>query len=215
MKARYLFIFSVILTSWGNAQTNLPKKFLDDSLCYKIWLIDNKMGGYDGFEFRHGGELKLLNYDGFTGEKWWTKGERLYVEIRSKRTGKVQKTNYHIEKQTADSLVLSYYKLDHAFSDVYETHATNDFTDKLLGHWDGEKGSYLQIVPKSSFQFELVIPMESEEMPLRAEGFLDKKNNRIIFYLEQERKEMTLFFEDGQETISFGGKSYTRKCSNE
>lgn len=215
MKARYLFIFCVLLPGLGNAQTNLPKKFLEDSLCYKIWLIDNKMGGYDGFEFRKDGELKLLNYDGFVGEKWWAKGDHLYVEIRSKKSGKVLKTDYRIKKQTTDSLVLSYYKLGQSFTDVYETIAAKDFTDKLLGHWDGEKGSYLQIVPKSDFRFQLVIPMDPEEMPQRAEGFLDDKNKRIIFYPEQDRKEMTLFFEAGQEAISFGGKSYMRKCSSD
>lgn len=210
MKACCLFIFSFLLTCWGNAQTNLSKKFLDDSLCYKIWLVDNKMGGYDGYEFRKNGELKLLNYDGFTGEKWWTKGDHLYVEIRSKRTGKVQRTDYRIKKQTTDSLVLNYAIWGDSFTDVYETLTANDFTDKLVGHWDGEGGKYLQIVPKSNFQFQLVIPADSEEMPVRAEGFLDDKNKRIIFYLEQE--ETTLFFDAGQETISFGGKSYTRKC---
>ena len=30
-------------------------------------------------------------------------------------------------------------------------------------------------------------------MPQRAEGFLNDKNKRIIFYHEQERKEMTFF----------------------
>lgn len=206
-----VLIFSFFLAFSGNTQSNA--KFLEDSLCYKIWLTDNKMGGYDGFEFRRSGELRLLNYDGFTGEKWWTKGNHLYVEIRSIKSGKVQRTDYQIKKQTADSLVLNYEMLGQSFTDVYEMLAMNDFTDKLLGHWDGENGSYLQIVPKNNFQFQLVLPRGSEEILERGEGFLDKKNKRIIFYLEQERKEMTLFFEAGQETISFGGKPYSRKCS--
>lgn len=211
MNSQFLLIFSLFFVFSGNAQSNA--KFLEDSLCYKIWLTDNKMGGYDGFEFRRGGELKLLNYDGFTGEKWWTKGNHLYVEIRSVKSGKVQRTDYHIKKQTTDSLVLNYDMLGQSLTDVYETLTMNDFTDKLLGHWDGKDGSYLQIVPKNNFQFQLVLPRGSEEILERGEGFLDKKNKRIIFYLEQERKEMTLFFEAGQETISFGGKPYSRKCS--
>lgn len=213
MKIQYLLIFTFLFASSVNAQ-NSSGKFLEDSLCYKIWLTDNKMGGYDGFEFRRGGELRLLNYDGFTGEKWWTKGSHLFVEIRSIKSGKVQRTEYRIKKETVDSLVLNYEMLGQSFTDVYEALSANDFTDKLLGHWDGEGGTYLQIVPKSSFQFQLVIPAGSEEMPERAEGFLDEKNKRIIFYLERERKEMTLFFEAGQETISFGGKSYSRKCTS-
>lgn len=211
MNTQILLIFSFFYGFSGNAQTN-SGKFLDDSLCYKIWLTDNKLGGYDGYEFRKNGELKLLNYDGFTGEKWWTKGDHLFVEIRSKKSGKVQRTDYRIRKQTTDSLVLNYNTLGQSFTDFYETQTANDFTDKLLGHWDGEGEKYLQIVPKTNFQFQLVIPMGSEEMPERAEGFLDDKNKRIVFYLERERKEMTLFFNAGQETISFGGNSYTRKC---
>lgn len=211
MNSQFLLIFSFFFALSGNAQTN-SVKFLEDSLCYKIWLTDNKMGGYDGFEFRRGGELKLLNYDGFTGEKWWTRGDHLYVEIRSKKSGKVQKTDYRIKKQTADSLVLNYDMLGQSFTDVYETLTNNDFTDKLLGHWDGKDGNYLQIVPKNNFQFQLVVPRGSEEIPERGEGFLDNKNARIIFYVEREEKEMTLFFEAGQQTISFGGKPYSRKC---
>ncbi|WP_343634685.1 lipocalin family protein [Fluviicola sp.] len=212
MKIQFLLIFSFFFTLSGNAQSN-SGEFLESSLCYKIWLVDNKMGGYDGFEFRHGGELKLLNYDGFTGEKWWTKGDHLYVEIRSKKSGKVQKTDYRIIKYTKDSLVLNYQALGQSFTDVYETLTNHDFTDKLLGQWDGRDGTYIQIVPKSNFQFQLVIPRGSEEIPERAEGFLDKQYGRILFYLEQEGEEVTLSFESGQETISFGGKPYSRKCS--
>lgn len=212
MKNQFLLIFSFFFALSGNAQTKSPGKFLEDSLCYKIWLVDNKMGGYDGYEFRQNGELKLLNYDGFTGEKWWTKGDHLYVEIRSTDNGKVLKTDYLIKKHTVDQLVLSYTSLGVSFTDVYVTHTTRDFTDKLLGHWDGENGTYIQIVPKSSFQFQLVTPRGPGEIPDRAEGFLDEKNSRIIFYPEQEGKEMTVFFESGIETITIGGKPYSRKC---
>lgn len=212
MKIQFLLIFSFFFLLSVNAQSNSTGEFLEKSLCYKIWLTDNKMGGYDGFEFRRGGELKLLNYDGFTGEKWWVKGDHLYVEIRSKKSGKVQKTDYLIKKQTPDSLVLNYQALNQSFTDVYETLANYDFTDKLLGQWDGRDGTYIQIVPKSNFQFQLVIPRGAEEIPERGEGFLDKQYGRIVFYLEHEGNEMTLSFEAGQEIISFGGKPYSRKC---
>ncbi len=212
MNIQFLLIFSFFFTGSVNAQSKSSGKFLEDSLCYKIWLVDNKMGGYDGYEFRKNGELKLLNYDGFIGEKWWTKGNHLFVEIRSKKNGKILKTDYTIKKQTADSLVLTYTALGQSFTDVYQTLTNHDFTDKLLGHWDGKDGTYIQIVPKSSFQFQLVMPIGSEEIPDRSEGFLDKENSRIIFYPEQERKEMTVFFEAGIEKISIGGKPYTRMC---
>lgn len=212
MNAQFLLIFSFCFVLAGNAQTNSSGKFLEDSLCYKIWLVDNKMGGYDGYEFRKNGELKLLNYDGFTGEKWWTKGDHLFVEIRSTENGKVLKTDYRIKTQTNDSLVLTYSALGQSFTDVYETHRTGDFTDKLLGHWNGKDGTYIQIVPKSSFQFQLVTPRGKGEIPDRAEGFLDTKNSRIIFYPEDEGKEMTVFFDAGMETITIGGKPYSREC---
>jgi hypothetical protein len=58
----------------------------------------------------------------------------------------------------------------------------------------------------------MVMPNGSEEIPNRAEGFLDAENSRIIFYPEQEGKEMTVFFDAGMETITIGGKPYSRKC---
>ncbi|MGV3613606.1 MAG: lipocalin family protein [Fluviicola sp.] len=214
MKIQILLVFSFLFTGSVKAQSKSSGKFLEDSLCYKIWLVDNKMGGYDGYEFRKNGELKLLNYDGFVGEKWWTKGDHLFVEIRSKKSGKVLKKDYEINKQTNDSLVLTHTALGQSFTDVYETLTNHDFTDKLLGHWDGRDGTYIQIVPKSSFQFQLVMPRGAEEIPDRAEGYLDDDNARIIFYPEQEGKEMTVFFEAGIETITIGGKPYSRKCLN-
>lgn len=214
MKIQILLVFSFLFTGSVKAQSKSAGKFLEDSLCYKIWLVDNKMGGYDGYEFRKNGELKLLNYDGFVGEKWWTKGDHLFVEIRSKKSGKVLKKDYEINKQTNDSLVLTHTALGQSFTDVYETLTNHDFTDKLLGHWDGRDGTYIQIVPKSSFQFQLVMPRGAEEIPDRAEGYLDDDNARIIFYPEQEGKEMTVFFEAGIETITIGGKPYSRKCLN-
>lgn len=183
-----------------------------DKSCYRLWWVDNKMGGYDGFEFRANGELKLLNYDAFVGEKWWIKGEHLFAEIRSKRNGKILKTDYRIKKQTANLLVLNYIALDQSFTDKYELITNNDFTDKLLGHWDGEDESYIQIVPMSSFQFQLILSNNKGESVERVEGFLDEKNSRIIFYLEQEGKEMTIYFEAGKEMISIAGKTYSRKC---
>lgn len=212
MKIQILLVFGFLFTGSVNAQSKSSGKFLEDSLCYKIWLVDNKMGGYDGYEFRKNGELKLLNYDGFVGEKWWAKGDHLFVEIRSKKSGKVLKKDYKIKKQTTDSLVLTHTALGQSFTDVYETLTNHDFTDKLLGHWEGEKGTYIQIVPKSSFQFQLVMPSSSEEIPNRAEGFLDKENSRLIFYPEQEGKEQTVFFEAGKQTIIIYGKKYSRKC---
>lgn len=212
MKIQSLFIFSFFFAFSVSAQSKSSGKFLEDSLCYKVWLVDNKMGGYDGFEFRRNGVLKLLNYDGFIGEKWSVKGDHLFVEIRSKKSGRVLKKDYQIKKQTNDSLVLTYTALGQSFTDVYETLTNHDFTDKLLGHWDGKDGTYIQIVPKSSFQFQLVTPLGPGEIPDRAEGFLDEENARIIFYPEQEGKEMTVFFDAGIETITIGGKPYSRKC---
>lgn len=186
--------------------------FSFEETCYRLWWVDNKMGGYDGYEFRSNGELKLLNYDAFVGEKWWIKGEHLFTEIRSKRDGKILKTDYLIKKQTANSMVLNYVALDQSFTDTYESITNNDFTDKLLGHWQGEGESYIQVVPMSSFRFQLVLSKNKAESVERVEGFLDERNSRIIFYLEMDGKELTIYFEAGKETISIAGKTYSRKC---
>lgn len=212
MKIQYVLIFSFFFALSVNAQLKSSGKFLEDSLCYKIWLVDNKMEGYDGYEFRANGELKLLNYDAFVGEKWWVRGEHLFTEIRSKRDGKILKTDYLIKKQTADLLVLNYTTFDQSFTDTYESITANDFTDKLLGHWQGEGESSIQIVPMSSFRFQLVLSKNKAEPVVRVEGFLDEKNSRIIFYLELEGKELTIYFEAGKETVSIAGKTYSRKC---
>jgi hypothetical protein len=214
MKILFLLVFSILFFFSAGAQTNSGDWFRSDSTCYRLWWVDNKMGGYDGFEFRKNGEVKLLNYDLFTGEKWWTKGDHLYVEIRSKKSGKVHKTDYLIKNQSVNSLLLSYTMLDQSFTDRYEALTSGDFTDKLLGHWDGENGTYIQIVPKSSFQFQLVLSDGTNRTPEKVDGFLDEQNARIVFYLEQEGKEITLFFEAGKETITIAGKSYSRKCPN-
>lgn len=170
------------------------------------------MGGYDGYEFRVNGELKLLNYDLFVGEKWWVKGEHLFAEIRSKEDGKILKTDYLIKQQTDELLVLDYTMFGDAYTDKYESLVNNNFTDKLLGHWQGEGESYIQIVPMSSFRFQLVLSKNKTEPVDRVEGFLDNENSRIIFYLETEGKELTIYFEAGKETISIAGKTYSRKC---
>jgi hypothetical protein len=170
------------------------------------------MGGYDGYEFRANGELKLLNYDAFVGEKWWVKGEHLFAEIRSKRDGKILKTDYLIKQQTEKLLVLDYTVFGDAYTDTYESIVHNDFTDQLLGHWEGSGESYIQIIPISSFRFQLVVSKESGGTPEKVEGFLDQENSRIVFYLEQEGKELTIYFEAGKETVSIAGKTYSRKC---
>lgn len=212
MKIHSLLVFCLFLTTYLSAQSNSKESILPDSLCYKIWLVDNKMGGYDGYEFRANGDLKSLNSDGFLGEKWWVKGTHLFTEIKSKRTGKILKTDYLIKKQSANSMVLNYIALDQSFTSNYESITNNDFTDKLLGHWDGEGEGYIQIIPMSSFRFQLVLSKNKAEPVVRVEGFLDEKNSRIIFYLEEEGKELTIYFEAGKETISIAGKTYSRKC---
>lgn len=191
-------------------EKNNPFSF--EGTCYRLWWVDNKMGGYDGYEFRANGELKLLNYDAFVGEKWWVKGEHLFTEIRSKKDGKILKTDYLIKKQTANLLVLNYTAFDQSFTDTYESITNTDFTDKLLGYWQGEDESYIQVVPMSSFRFQLVLSKNKVEPVVRVEGFLDEKNSRIIFYLEQDGKELTIYFEAGKETVSIAGKTYSRKC---
>jgi hypothetical protein len=202
-----LFLF---LVNHSFAQVDTAFSF--NGTCYRLWWVDNKMGGYDGYEFRANGDLKLLNYDGFVGEKWWVKGTHLFTEIRFKKTGKIQKTDYLIKKQTASSLVLNYITLDQSFTSNYESITNNDFTDKLLGHWQGEGESYIQIIPMSSFRFQLVLSKNNGEAVERVEGFLDEKNSCIIFYLELEGKELTIYFEAGKEVISIAGKTYSRKC---
>jgi hypothetical protein len=192
--------------------SQVDSAFSFDDKCYRLWWVDNKMGGYDGFEFHSSGELKLLNYDAFTGEKWWIEEDHLFTEIRSRENGKILRTDYLIKQPSEKSLVLSYTMFEDSYTDKYESILNNNFTDKLLGHWTGENESYIQVVPITALRFQLVISASNKESVEKFEGFLDEENNRIVFYLEREEKEMTIFFEAGKESISISGKTYTRKC---
>jgi hypothetical protein len=213
MKTLIPFLF---LAFHSLAQTDPIKEKKDafsfNEPCYRLWWIYNKMGGYDGFEFRSNGELKLLNYDSFLGEKWWIEGDHLITEIRSRSDGKILTTDYLIKQQGEKSLVLNYTMFGDPYTDNYESIVQNDFTDKLLGHWTGENESYIQIIPITSFRFQLVISGSNKESVEKFEGFLDEENKRIIFYLEREEKETTIYFEAGVKTISISGKTYSRKC---
>lgn len=109
-----------------------------------------------------------------------------------------------IKKHTPDSLIVYYDDPTQPFTEKYKLITRGNFTDQLIGHWDGENGSYIQIIPKkNSSNFKLIRSKEPGERAEKTGGFLDEKNSRIVFYLEKE--EMALFFEAGQETISIGG----------
>jgi hypothetical protein len=192
--------------------SQVDSAFSFEGKCYRLWWAYNKMGGYDGFELRSNGELKLLNYDVFTGERWWIDGDHLFTEIRSRRDRKILKTDYLIKQPSKNSVTLNYTIFGDSYTSNYESIVNDNFTDKLLGHWVGENESYIQVVPITALRFQLVISGSNKESVEKFEGFLDEENNRIIFYLERERKEMTIFFEAGKETVSISGKMYSRKC---
>lgn len=81
MKNQIVLLFTLLFALSGKAQ-NKTEKFLPDSVCYQLWFVDDGIGGYSGFEFRKNGELKLLNYLSFTGEKWSVNGDHLVLESR-------------------------------------------------------------------------------------------------------------------------------------
>lgn len=219
MKALIPLLF---LTFYSFAQTDSVEQkkdaFTFNETCYHLWWIENKMGGYDGFEFRSNGELKLLNYDAFVGEKWWIEGERLFTEIRSRRRGTIFKIDYLVKEYANDLLILNPISVDQSLqenseqSDHYKTILHADFTDKLTGHWQGEAESYIQVIPINSFRFQLVISVNNVDPVEKYEGFLDEERKRLIFYLEREGKEMTIFFDAGKEIVSIAGKTYSRVC---
>lgn len=214
MKTLVILFFFLAYHSFAQTDSIKAKNsaFTFEEACYHLWWVDNKMGGYDGFEFRSNGELKLLNYDAFVGGKWWLKGDHLFTEIHSRSDGKILTTDYLIKQQGEKSLVLNYTMFGDSYTDNYEAIVHDDFTDKLLGHWAGESESYIQVIPINSFRFQLVISKINKESVEKFEGFLDEEKKRIVFYLEREEKEMTIFFEAGKETVSISGKTYSRKC---
>jgi hypothetical protein len=143
---------------------------------------------------------------------WWIDGDHLFTEIRSRSYRKILKTDYLIKQPSKNSVTLNYTIFGDSYTSNYESIVNDNFTDKLLGHWVGENESYIQVVPITALRFQLVISGSNKESVEKFEGFLDEENNRIIFYLERERKEMTIFFEAGKETVSISGKMYSRKC---
>jgi hypothetical protein len=184
-----------------------------DSTCYRLWWVDNKMGGYDGYEFRSNGELKLMNYDAFLGEKWWIEGNHLFAEIRSKRDGKILKTDYLIKQQTEKLLVLDYTVFGDLYTDKYELIINNDFTDKLLGYWEGTGESYIQIIPINSFQFQLVVSPDNKSEVIKYLGDLDEENQTIGFEIDGMETKLGYATIDGVMEISLNNKVYRRSCS--
>lgn len=208
---KILLLPFLLLTLHSFAQVDSAFSF--NGTCYRLWWVDNKMGGYDGYEFRANGELKLLNYDGFVGEKWWIKGEHLFAEIRSKRDGKILKTDYLLKQQTKRFLVLDYTVFGDAYTDKYESIVNNDFTDKLLGHWEGPVESYIQVIPISSFQFQLVVSPDNKSAVVRYYGDLDEENQTIDFEIDGTESKLEYAAIDGVLEIRLNNKIYRRVCS--
>src|SRR5688572_12805364 len=117
---------------------------MSDSLhLSQLWWMDNKMGGYDGYELRPNGELKLLNWDLFIGKSWKRDGNKLTLEMIWRRTGKTLVSDCTVLSETENEMTISE---EHKFPDdsVISTKTRlekikyNNFSDALLGHWDGE-----------------------------------------------------------------------------
>lgn len=209
------FLFLMFHSFAQSDSTNVKNSaFSFDETCYRLWWVDNKMGGYDGFELRKNGKLKLLNSDLSIGKKWWIKGDHLFTETISMNKGKIHTHDYLIKKQTDDSLVLNYFVLGEYHTFNYEAIIHDNFTDKMLGHWDGEDESFIQIIPMmNSFEFQLLVSKNLTDNVERYFGYMDEENQVISFEIDGEDPNLEYLIIDGVPQIRLNKKVYKRTCS--
>ena len=174
----------------------------------QLWWMDNKMGGYDGYELRPDGALKLLNWDEFIGKSWKREGDRLTFQITSRRTGKMQTSVCTILTETAAEMRIAE---EHKFPDnsvlttetKLEKISHRNFSDEFLGHWDAEDGTYIQVIPQSFYRFQLVFSAGIDQQVEKCFGEIDEDKTMILFEDYDNNKNYAVRYGAKSDTTEF------------
>lgn len=175
----------------------------------QLWWIDNKTGGYDGYELQPGGKLFLLNWDLFTGIRWEMTNQGLYTEMMYKKNGNVLKKTAAILSLTDTEMVLKTTTPDNEFIDTYIKITYGTIADAYYGHYTNTHG-YAQIIPVHEYQFQVVFSEYKEHDVVKYYGDFDKKTQTLKFRMEG--KEIVLKHQTvgDTEVLTVDGKKYYR-----
>ena len=176
------------------------------------WWMDNKMGGYDGYELRPNGDLKLLNWDVFIGKSWSRHENEFTFEIISRTSGKLMVNHLAITEETADKMTVTEQALGSAYTTHLEKITHDNFSDAFLGHWDGPGESYVQIIPIWSFEFQVVMSANNKAEVEKYQGYLDEENQAIRVEIEDKEYLITCKKLKETEVLTLNGITYSRKA---
>lgn len=174
-----------------------------------LWWIDNKMGGYDGYELQPGGKLVLLNWDLFRGIKWEITPAGLYTEMVYKRNGNVLKKTAEILSLTSERMELKTVTEDNEFVDTYIKISYGGIADGYYGHYThGE--SYVQVIPVSETQFQLVFSKQADAEVVKYYGYVDEAQGALCFNIGEKAVVLQHSIVGGSEELKVGDERYYR-----
>lgn len=175
----------------------------------QLWWIDNKVGGYDGYELEPGGKLYLLNWDLFTGIRWEMSKEGLYTEMVYKGNGNVLKKTSQILSLTDQEMVLKTVTSDNEFIDKYIKIAYGTVADKYYGHYtNGE--SYVQVIPVYEHQFQIVFSEHDKASVAKYFGYVNAVSLSLEFEMDGKKVVLNHEVEAEMEELTVLHRKYYR-----
>lgn len=175
----------------------------------QLWWIDNKIGGYDGYELQPGGKLILLNWDLFTGIKWAMNEKELYTEMVYKKNGAVLKKTAEILLLTEQKMILKTVEPNNEFTDTYVRISYGNVADKFYGHFiNGE--SYVQVIPVDEYQFQVVFSEHDKAEVVKYFGRLDDNSGTLRFRINGKDTLLQHQIKGNAEELTVGDKKYYR-----
>jgi hypothetical protein len=175
----------------------------------QLWWIDNKIGGYDGYELRPGGKLFLLNWDLFTGIKWAMNEKEFYTEMVYKKNGTLLKKTAEILLLTDQKMVLKTVEPNNEFTDTYVKISYGNVADKFYGHFiNGE--SYVQVIPVHEYQFQIVFSEHNKGDVVKYFGNLDDSSKTLQLRMNGQVTHLLHRINGNAEELIVGDKKYYR-----
>lgn len=175
----------------------------------QLWWIDNKVGGYDGYELHPNGKLYLLNWDLFTGIKWEMSAGKLYTEMVYKKNGNVLKKDSEILELTNDKMVLKTVAPDNEFTDTYIKISYGNIADKYYGHYTHGQ-SYVQIIPVDGYEFQVVFSEHDKADVVKYYGGLNTDKQQLEFNMGGNTVVLQHRVNGDTEELTVAGKTYSR-----
>lgn len=175
----------------------------------QLWWIDNKMGGYDGYELHPGGKLYLLNWDLFTGIKWDMSAGKLYTEMVYKKNGNVLKKTSEILELTNDKMILKTVEPGNVFVDTYIKISYGNIADKYYGHYTNGQ-SYVQVIPLHGYEFQIVFSEHDKADVVKYYGRLNTNTQQLEFDMNGNTVVLQHHISGNTEELTVAGKKYYR-----